>query len=129
MSNNLLHQANLFGQDFDQSLFFFRPKQFTFDLKLDDLEIVNTSNPFLNFNSEPIKVDFIDSKNTIFEFNTNSLSVDIIRSKSSKFSFSGMGINLGILTANKTLNSQFTNTINSNIVFVRESFLSISISI
>lgn len=149
MSNNLLQQSNFFAQDFDQSLFFFYPKQFTLDLRLDGIEVINpvnvvggfnstnttldfirTVNGFINFNSSNVSLEFIDVKlNNSFSFTPSSVNLETINTKTSNVNFDLIGITVSVIGLNKQIPTQFSSTPTADIVFIRESSLNISIAI
>lgn len=149
MSNNLLQQTNFFSQDFDQSLFFFYPKQFTFDLKLDGVEVINPTDPVFDFNPTSIGIDFVRSVNGSFAFNVAQVSLEFINTRhtnSFNFAMSELSLNfinaklgvttfnlpsslLAVIGLNKQTQVQFNSTQSSDIIFIRESSLNISIAI
>lgn len=149
MSNNLLQQTNFFSQDFDQSLFFFYPKQFTFDLKLDGIEVINPTDPVFDFNPTSIGIDFVRSVNGSFAFNRSQVSTEFINTRlmnSFNFVMSELSLNfinaklgvttfnlpnniIAVLGLNKQTQVQFDPAPVSNIIFIRESSLNISIAI
>lgn len=149
MSNNLLQQTNFFSQDFDQSLFFFYPKQFTFDLRLDGIEVINPANPMINFEQAPAGIDFVRSVNGSFAFNAIQVSLDFINTRhtnSFNFTVSDLSSNfinaklsvttfslpssiLAVIGLNKQTQVQFNPTQSSDIIFIRESSINISIAI
>lgn len=149
MSNNLLQQSNFFAQDFDQSLFFFYPKQFTLDLRLDGIEVINpvnvvggfnptnttldfirTVNGFIDFNSANVSLEFIDVKlNNSFSFTPSSVNLETINTKLSNVNFDLMGAAVSTIGLNKQIPIQFSSAPTADIIFIRESSLNISISI
>lgn len=149
MSNNLLQQTNFFSQDFDQSLFFFYPKQFIFDLKLDGIEVINPTDPVFDFNPTSIGIDFVRSVNGSFAFNATQVSLEFINTRytnSFNFAMAELSLNfinaklgvttfnlpsslLAVIGLNKQTQVQFNPTQSSDIIFIRESSLNISIVI
>lgn len=149
MSNNLLQQSNFFAQDFNQSLFFFYPKQFTLDLRLDGIQVINPVNVIGDFNSTNTTLDLIRTVNGQTEFNATSMSLEIIDvrlNNSFNFAPSSMsletvnirlsnadlnltGTSISVVGLNKQIPIHFNSAPTANIIFIRESSLNISIAI
>lgn len=149
MSNNLLQQSNFFAQDFDQSLFFFYPKQFTLDLRLDGIEVINpvnvigdfnstnatldiigTVNGYIDFNSANVALGFVDVKlNNSFSFAPSSVSLEAINTKQANVNLDLIGVTISVIGLNKQIPTQFSSAPTADIIFIRESSLNISIAI
>lgn len=128
MSNNLLHQANLFGQDFDQNLFFFYPKQFTFDLKLNDLEVIESSPNITDFSKSDCSTMFINMKESFALLQPNEVQLLTIQSKLSITEIESYGSILNCININKVV-SDFNPVQAGSSIFIRESTLNITITI
>lgn len=129
MSNNLLNRSNYFSPDFDQSLFFFYPKQFTLTLSLNGIEVMNVAgeSAFVPVDSS---LKILLTQYSVGNFAEAMPSIKIVNmAQNAATSFAADAIKSYIVFTRDSLNTQFAVANASPIIFIKESSTSFNVEV